>query len=181
MQSLSTPPHVAHETDNNSYIIDDTNKIMSTRKGGRLNQSTIVKYDDGTEWVLLTDKLKERFCGFLYLQNAIKESGLNNVKPAENKMSIHGQKIIYLSRYCGEEKPKLLLDHSEELLTLKKDIGFTDIAESANLRKRDGKVYVFDTEKRSFKSDVHGKIDSFVHSHDAILKSLEMGSERGQA
>ena len=153
-----------------NYIMAEP--FTSMRKGGRFDQSTILKYEDGSEWIFLNNVPKERFCGFLYLQNALKESGLNNVFAAENKMTMHNHQIIYLSRYCGEKRPEYF-EHKANLQTLSDKIGFTDTAGCANLREEDGKIYVFDTEKHSFDPTVRHKIDSFIPLHDAIKASLE--------
>lgn len=162
--------------DHSQYIMGSNNKIDSMRKGGRFNQSTILKYEDKSEWVFLCNNGIERFCGFLYLQNAIKDSNLKTVQAAENKIAIHDRKIIYLSRYYGDKKPDSteLLEHDNELSVLKRDIGFTDTAGNANLRKQGNAIYVFDTEKSSFDQSVHGKIDSFVQQHDVIRSALEI-------
>ena len=91
-------------------------------------------------------------------------------------MTIESGRVIYLSKYCGEEKPSLFsLQKSEwdELDLLQKEIGFTDTVGMANLRKQDGTIYVFDTPKDSFASGVHEKIDAFMQKHDAILASLQ--------
>lgn len=163
------------QIDHSQYIIDSSNKIVSMRKGGRLDQSIILKYEDNSEWVFLNNRVVERFCGFLYLQKAIKELSLNNIQAAENKIAIHGRKIIYLSRYYGDEKPDFmeLSEYDSELSVLRQDIGFTDTIGNANLRKQDNTVYVFDTEKGSFDKSVHEKIDSFVKQHDVIRSLLE--------
>jgi hypothetical protein len=155
-----------------NYIMSSSNQIENMRRGGRFNQSIIVTYTDKSEWVFLGDKQRERFCGFLYLQNALKESSLNKIHAAANKMAIHDKKIIYLSGYCGETKPGFF-DLIGQVSALNTDIGFTDTAGGANLRKIDNEIFVFDTEKSSFASKVHEKIDAFVKLHDAIRSSLE--------
>lgn len=166
----------SYEIRNERYIMDPTNDMVNWRKGGRNNQYTILTYADNSEWVLLTNKREERFCGFLYLQNEIKELNLNIMEAAENKIGIFNNKIIYLSRYYGDKK----LDMNEisehylgELSILQKDIGFIDMLGYANLRKQDNKLYVFDTEKPSFAKEVHQKIDSFVQQHNLIRSALE--------
>jgi hypothetical protein len=155
--------------------MDPSNEVVEMRRGGRFNQSIILKYQDDTEWVFLNNKPEERFCGFLYLQKALEESNLNTIQAAENKIAIHDRKIIYLSRWHGDKKPDFmeLFEYNNELSTLKQDIGFTDTIGNANLRKQDGVVYVFDTEKGSFDKSVHEKIDSFVQQHDIIRSVLE--------
>ena len=166
------------------YILDKN--FVNIRKGGRFNQSIILKYEDDTEWVFLNNNQKDRFCGFLYLEHVFKrlnsestlkklsskELNLNKIAAAENKMAIYDGKIIYLSRYCGEKKPEFF-EHMDMFQTLQKKIGFIDIMGCANLREKDDKLYVFDTEKSSFSSSVHQKIDLFVNLHDAIRSSLE--------
>lgn len=131
--------------------------------------SQIVKYEDGSEWVFLSNSEKERFCGFLHLQNALKESNLNNFAAAENKMAIHNRKVIYLSKYCGEKRPEFC----RNLTALLDNTGFKDFTGCANLRELEDKIYIFDTEKGSFDPSVHQKIDSYVNLHDAIQACLE--------
>ncbi len=170
MSTTSVPE--THLTDYDTYVIGSDNPVSSMRRGGRFNQSIILTYADGTEWVFLNNRGEERFCGFLYMQNAIKEAGLAKVKAAQNKMTIHDRKIIYLSQYCGETKPKMF-EYAKELSVLEKDVEFTDMPLAANLREIDGVVYVFDTEKGSFAKGVHGKIDAFVKRHDLLRATLE--------
>lgn len=162
----------ATQIDHRQYLMDSSNKIVEKREGGRLNQSIIIKYADQSEWVFLNNKGAERFCGFLYLEAALKDSGLDKVKAAANKMAMHERKIIYLSQYCGEEKPDFF-DQMKQLMVLKNTIGFIDIAGGANLRKVEDQILVFDTEKGSFDPSVHEKIDSFVQQHAAIRTFLE--------
>lgn len=160
------------EIQQNPYVMDSSNKFVDMRAGGRGNQCKILKFEDDTEWVYLPNSAQERFCGFLYLENAIKESHLEKVKAAENKMAIHNRKIIYLSRYRGEEKLSFLTSakYAEEIGILKEQIGFTDLT---NLRVQGAAVYVFDTEKMSFSENVHEQMDAFIHQHDALRASLE--------
>lgn len=164
------------EVDHSQYIMDANNKIVEMRKGGRFDQSIILKYEDDSEWIFLNNKPEERFCGYLYLQNAISESNLNNVQAAENKIAIHNRKIIYLSRYYGDKKPEFmeLFKYNDELSVLTQNIGFTDVGGNANLRVNGNKVYVFDTERGSFDKKVHEKIDSFVQQHNEIRSVLEV-------
>lgn len=168
-------PYVTYQTDDNSYIMNPSNKIVEMRHGGRFNQSLILKYKDDTEWVFLNNKPEERFCGFLYLQKAINESKLNTIQAAENKIAIHDRKIIYLSRYYGDKRLDFMdmYGYGNELSILTQDIKFNDIVGFCNLRKKDGIVYVFDTEKSSFDETVHEKIDSFVHQHNVITSILK--------
>ena len=176
MIPTSSAPYGTHQTtDYNSYIMNPNNKIVEMRNGGRFNQSIILKYQDDTEWVFLSNKPEERFCGFLYLQKELKKSNLNKIQASENKIAIHDRKIIYLSRWHGDKKPDFSETdgYTKELLTLEQDIGFTDMSGNANLRKKDDVIYVFDTEKHSFDRSVHEKIDSFVHQHKAIREILE--------
>ena len=164
-------------TNHSNYIMNPNNQIEDIRLGGRLNQTTIVTYEDGSEWVFLPDKGKERFCGFLYLQNALKESNIENIEAAENKIAIHDKKIIYLSKYCGEEKPDLWknFDKIQAIQTT----GFSDLSHCANLREQNGKIYIFDTEKGSFNKNVYSKIDSFAPLHDEIQETLlQLASEQ---
>lgn len=160
---------ISAQVDYKDYIQEG--KIVADRKGGRLNQSYIITYEDGTEWVFLNNKDEERFCGFLYLQKALKDSGLDDIVAAENRVALDGRDIIYLSKYCGEIRPNVF-DYAEKILVLN-NIGFKDTAGGLNLRILDGKLYVFDTEKFSFAESVHDKIDSFKDLNDAVRKSLK--------
>lgn len=171
MQTTASTPFGTEQTDYKKYIMDTSNEIAEMRKGGRGDQVTILKYQDGTEWVFLSNSPVERFCGFLYLQKALEESNLNTIQAAENKIALHNRKIIYLSRWRGEVKPGFM-EYRQELSTLAK-VGFTDTAFNANLRVQDGVVYVFDTEKSSFDVSVHEKIDSFISQHALIRSQLE--------
>lgn len=156
----------------NPFLMARSNTVVSSRiEGARGSQ--ILKYKDGTEWVVLPiNKVQERFCGFLYLNRAIKNSGLEHIKAAENKIAIHNEKqIIYLSRYCGDTKPEDS-DHKEEISILERKIGFIDTIYNANLRKQDDAIFVFDTEKNSFAQQLHGIIDSFIPLHNALLALL---------
>ena len=164
-------------TNYSNYIMNPDNQITGMRLGGRLNQAKILTYEDGSEWVFLTDKGKERFCGFLYLQNALKESNIENIEAAENKIAIYDKKIIYLSKYYGDEKPDPW-KNLDKIQAIRKT-GFSDLSNCANLREQNGKTYIFDTEKFSFNPDVHNEIDSFAPVHDEIIESLlQLASEQ---
>ncbi len=157
----------------NNYIMDSSNEIVNMWKAGRGNQSTIVQFQDATEWVHLGDRPVERFCGFLYLEKTLNEFNVSSVQAAENKIAILNKQIIYLSKYYGDIKPQSLYKYRDELSILDKDVRFTDTIYNANLRENDGKVYVFDTEKTSFDKSVHEKIDSFNCQHNAIRSIVE--------
>lgn len=151
------------------YILEG--QIVDMRRGGRLSQSIILKYDDRSEWVYLNNNVEERFCGFLFLQNALRELNINNILPAENRMAIHEREIIYLSKYCGEKK--LDSPENDDKLEILRKVGFIDFAGYANLRIEDGKIWVFDTEKSSFDKEIRDTIDVFVDLHKTIRASLE--------
>lgn len=181
MLTTTSAPYGTYEVNsNNNYIMDSANKIVEMRRGGRFNQSIILKYQDDTEWVFLNNKPEERFCGFLYLQKVLNELNVSRVQPAENKIAIHDRKIIYLSRYYGDNKPGFmeLHEYSKELSILNQDVKFTDTVGNANLREKDGIVYVFDTERGSFDKSVHEKIDSFITQHNIIRSTLEESLEK---
>ena len=158
-----------------NYIMDTTNNVVGNRHEERLNQSTILKYADGSEWVLLDDKPEERFCGFLYLEQALRDLNMSRVQAAENKIAIHDRKIVYLSKYYGDYEPRRveLHQYDQELEVLDQEVKFTDIVGGKNLREKDGVVYVFDTEKGSFHRSVYLKIDSFIQQHTIIRSILE--------
>jgi hypothetical protein len=63
-------------------------------------------------------------------------------------------------------------NYAKEIAVLSK-IGFTDYFGGTNLRIKDGKLFVFDTEKASFKESVHEKIDTYAVMHDNIYLSLK--------
>lgn len=170
MINTDSSTRTSHLTDFSSYVISNDNQVTNRRNGGRFDQCSILTYTDTSEWVFLKDKQKERFCGFLYLQNALKEAGLSKLKAATNKMAIYNKEVIYLSQYCGETKPDIFKDR-EQIFSLIRGTGFRET--TANLRKKDEEIYVFDTEKASFDLGVHEKIDSFVTLHDRIRSSLE--------
>lgn len=161
----STIPQINYS----NYIIPGD--FVTERRGSGLrgNEFYILKSKDGTEWVHLTDprKNKERFCGFLYLQNA----QLNEVVPAENKMSKYRGDIIYISKYCGENRPNML--QAAEAVSELLNIGYKDLQMCTNMRIVDKKLYLFDTEKSSFYAKVHDQIDSFSALHDAIKSSVK--------
>ncbi len=148
--------------DPRDYFLDS--EIIAERKGGRGDNCTIYKDTTGTEWVKLEGNVKLRFCGFLYLKKALEESNLDYIKAAENKIAIHDRKIVYLSKYCGEEKVSFF-KYIEKLQPLQ-TLGFTDIA--ANLRILDEKIYVFDTELKSFNQNVYEKILTYKPTHKSI-------------
>ena len=154
-----------------NYIMDSANKIKGMRPGKRCQ---ILTYTDGSEWVYLADKEKERFCGFLYLKHALEKSGVTNLKAAENKIALNGKQVIYLSRFCGETQPNAG-DETENLSTLRQT-GFTDFSFMCNLRKIAHQTFVFDTEKSSFTPEVHQQIESYSGLHDAIRSYLENDS-----
>lgn len=158
-------------TNYDSYIIDPNNQLQGVRAGGRGNAMQILTYQDGTEWVYLANKQSQRFCGFLYLQDALKREGFDNILPAENKMALNGRQIIYLSRYCGEQRVEDFSKARTVFANLQK-IGFTDNFGGCNLREIGEKYYVFDTEPASF-TGVSSQINAFMPMHDAIRKVLE--------
>lgn len=164
--------------DHSSYIMDSQNGITSMREGGRFNRSVILTFADESEWVFLSDKGKERFCGFLYLKKALERAGVDKIFAAENKMAIHDGRVIYLSEYQGETKiddpnMKWTEDLGEQLRKLNDEVGFIDTVAGTNLRLKNDSIYVFDTEKTSFSPAVRPEIDQFLPEHDAIRASLE--------
>lgn len=158
------------QIDYSEYVMDQNHKIVGMRNGGRGNSSLIVQYEDGSEWVYLGNRTAERFCGFLYLQEALKQAGLENVFAAQNKLAVNNGKILYLSRYCGERKPQF--EEVSKVNQVLSKIGFTDNSASANMRKIDDTMYIFDTEKLSFDKSVYAAIDSFKPLHDEIRSRL---------
>jgi hypothetical protein len=174
MSVISSPTKSHDFVDYDSYIMSSKNQISKMRYGGRGGGSLILTYTDGTEWVLLNDQLKDRFCGYLYLQNALKEAHVEKIKAAPNKMAIHDREILYLSQYCGEKRLGAveMTKYDNQLSTLE-EAGFADMVGCTNLREMNEEIFVFDTEKNSFKSKVHEKIDSFAQLHDKIRSVLE--------
>lgn len=159
------------ELDYRNYIIDPALKIKDVRQGGRFNAFKIITYDDGSEWVLLNNPLRDRFCGYLFLKNALELSNIQNVEAAENRMALNDKTVIYLSKYCGEVKPDIL-ERFEDTAAVRR-IGYRDLDGYTNLREKDGTIYIFDTEKTSFKKPLREEIDSFGPLHDKIRDFLE--------
>ena len=167
--AVSTSPEV------HPFVMSSENSCINMRRGGRFDQSVILTYTDGTEWVFLNDAPKERFCGFLYLQDALKKAGVDKIKAAPNKIALHDGNIIYLSQYCGEKKISWFETPPECMKQVYKldEVGFTDMPGFANLREKDDTIFVFDTEKHSFAPKVHAQIDAFMPLHDRIRSVLE--------
>ena len=111
------------EVNSNDYIMDPANKVTGLRQGGRGNSSNILKYADGSEWVVLMKNPIERFCGFLYLQEALSELNVGKIEAANNKIAIHRKEIIYLSKYHGDNKLDIMDTYSrhDELLVVEHD------------------------------------------------------------
>ena len=151
------------------YVLENDFISEQNGTGTRGREFYIYKCKDGTEWVRLknSEKAVERFCGFLYLQ----EAKLKEVIPAENKMAKYRGEIVYLSKYCGENFPNVF--QSCEAVGELREKGYKDFQQGANMRIVDHKIYIFDTEKSSFDPKVHEKIDAFVAMHDAIRTNLE--------
>jgi hypothetical protein len=170
MQTINSSHPEFQDFDCKDYIIDS--ELAGMRKGGRFNNSTILTYEDGTEWIFLNNKAEERFCGFLFLQDALKQSKVDGVGAAANKMAMHNGSIIYLSKYCGETKPDYL-ESLKKINYIKTNAGFTDLTGCANLREVEGTIYIFDTEKGSFDPRVRDAIDQYLPLHNAIKASLE--------
>lgn len=142
---------------------------------GRLFQTYTL--NDGSEWVMGQGGLN-RFLGHLYLKKAIEHYKLETLCVAETRFAsknpngditirihpngrdrlqnipvIDSMDFFSLSRYVGEERlPMLLRDakEREELRILSTKIGFTDMLGYANLRRKNGKIYIIDTEYGSF-------------------------------
>jgi hypothetical protein len=170
MQTINSSHSELQESDYKDYILDS--ELVGIRQGGRFNNSTILTYEDRTEWVFLNNKAEERFCGFLFLQNALKQSNVDGVVAAENKMATYKGDIIYLSKYCGETKPDCV-DNFQKINCIKTNAGFTDLIGCANLREVEGTVYIFDTEKGSFDPRVRDTIDQYMPLHNTIKAFLE--------
>lgn len=152
--------------DYTSYVMNADNQVMSEEE--KFN-SIVLTYADGSKWVCLKDKPKERFVGFLYLKNALEMAEIQSVAAASNKMALHDRKIIYLSEYVGEERPSVF-KYFDEIRAIQ-SVGFVDTC--GNLREKKGTVYVFDTAMNSFESRIHHKINAFIEMHDTIRFCLE--------
>lgn len=134
--------------------------------------------NDGSEWVMGQGGLN-RFLGHLYLKKAIEHYDLKTLSVVETRfvyrkansdiiiINIHpnGQNSLKnipvidsmdffsLSRYVGDERltsENADTDIIKELSILSTKIGFTDIIGYTNLRRKDGRVYIIDTEYGSF-------------------------------
>lgn len=157
------------------YTIDPSVTIQRTE---RKRNQTIHTLSDGTQWVQLKDHGEERFRGYLYLNQALKNNDF--VQAAENKMMLlkTGQ-IIYLSKYCGDQKPDNLEPALEQAYKgLKEKPGYTDTENYSNARIQDGKLYLFDTEKFSFSPAVHNKIGAMEKTRDAIEDYLRTTAKK---
>ena len=155
--------------------VQDNNIISVSRKGMR--SVPVATYSDQSQWVvLLAPPLRDRFCGFLYLQNALKKENAQRLEAAPNKIGVHNKQIIYLSQYCGEERldSSDFIEYRKELAMLSR-IGFKDMMGASNLRKKDGKIFVFDTERSSFAPNVYKEIDAFEPLHDRIVSAVDKG------
>jgi len=164
------------QTSLNNYIIDSSHTIQSVRPGGRNNTMKIVTFSDKSEYIVLNDHMKERFCGYLHLEAACKKQGLQYFRPAENKMYLNDSQVIYLSRYCGEETVSIFSLSQralKELSTVTVEIGYTDTLGFSNMRKEGKHITIFDTAQNSFHKNVHKKINTFKKVHDAALKLLQ--------
>lgn len=144
---------------------------------GRIFQTYTL--NDRSEWVIGTGGLN-RFLGHLYLKKAIEHYDLKTLCVVETRFAyrnsnsditisirpsgqdglknipvIDSMDFFSLSRYVGDER-LTFEDCAEdnairnELSILRRKIGFTDIDGYTNLRKKDGKIYIIDTEYGSF-------------------------------
>ncbi len=142
---------------------------------GRLFQTYTL--NDRSEWVMGEGGLN-RFLGHLYLKKAIEHYDLKTLCVVETRFAyknpsnditinihpngknslknipiIDSMDFYSLSRYVEDER--LTFENADtairnELSILRKKIGFTDIEGYANLRRKDGRVHIIDTEYGSF-------------------------------
>lgn len=157
-----------------------TGEVCSSQKrqaagGGRFFDTYTLT--DGSEWVMGQGGLN-RFLGYVYLKKAVEHYGFKKLKVVETVFTyrkpegditiniypewrgnlknipvIDSDDFFSLSRYVGDERltyETVDEDTINELSILSKKIGFTDILGYANLRKKDGTVYIIDTEYDSF-------------------------------
>jgi hypothetical protein len=164
-------------------------------------------FRDGSEWIMGQGGLN-RFLGYLYLKKAIEHYGLRTLrvvdtrfayrdqkndkisisvmraceKPLVNIPTIDSMNFFSLSRYVGDDRPTAG-EASEELEILRTKIGFTDLEFNANLRKKDGIIYVIDTEYNSFSSEnILPYIDQDGELNFTFYKSQEIfNSEADEA
>jgi len=169
-----------------NYIINPSQLPVKTRMGGRFNNHRIVTYENGTEWLVLQDKPKERFSGYLYLENSISANGLEHVRAAKNRLAyLGGKEIALLSEYCGDTKTELMSlgftispNVFDELITISEKIGFTDDPASANGCVYKSKLCIFDTEKASFDRKVHPDINAYDPRFKEVFESLVLAVNR---
>jgi len=162
MAAVSTPQDV----DYSQYLIDPERSIKSIDEKSEPRLFMVVTFDDDSQWVVLPDYRVDRFCGYLYLREKLQGNG--TLQPAENRLFWDGKSLAYLSKYCGAEKVGAF-----EGFTEKKSLGDVGFEDLGNLRKLDGVIYVFDTEKGSFDKRVYEEIDEFRKVHDAALTALK--------
>ncbi|MDP1835018.1 MAG: hypothetical protein Q8K75_03725 [Chlamydiales bacterium] len=137
------------------------------------NGDQIIKCEDGTKWFVLRSKECERFCGYLYLREALQKMHCTNVVAAENRLCLNGRTVLYLSKYYADET--LFFSYDTAQFRTLQEVGFKDYV-GRNLSVKDGIMYVFDTEKLSFDPGLHHEIDSYKTFHDSIKSYLEQNN-----
>lgn len=131
--------------------------------------------EDASEWVMGLGGLN-RFLGYVYLKKAIAHYNLQTLDVVETRYAfknkddgiyvsvntegcnrlkniplVDSHDFFSLSLYIGDVRPEELTPKEwEEIKILNTQIGFTDTAFNANLRRYQGKIYVIDTEYASF-------------------------------
>lgn len=159
-------------------------------------QVTILTLKDQSQWVLGSGGI-QRFLGYQYLDQAIKHYHLEHFCVAETKLLMDKQDmnftidlyrhkklheinlpvlnsndVISFSQDVGDERVSSLSDAERREFGLLQDkISFTDMPISqagyANLRRYNGKIYIFDTEYGSFSLspvDANNAMASFTYS-----------------
>lgn len=179
------------------YEIDES-KLSVPESRVHSHLFNVCTHNDGSKWVPGNGGL-QRFLGFCYLKKAINHFGLKHIDVAETRFCYKDQKLILInvddvnfklknipfitsdsfssySLYVGDER---LQGHTEEegkeLKILRDQIGFTDIEMWANLRRKDGKIYVIDTEFRSFGRLQESYFDISSGFRFAFTKELDYG------
>lgn len=132
------------------------------------------KGHDG-EWVQCINKPIERFIGYKYLSQKIKEKTANEAfnykwSAAKTVLVVINNNLFAFSQYVGENKPEFNKmpgnigyynnKAASDLTILSNEIGFTDYCykPAVNMRIQDGTIIVIDTEKGSFDKSVHDKV-----------------------
>lgn len=136
-------------SDHGDFLL--TSEIESLEKTHTPRPFVIATLRDKTKWVIVQDlsSAVQRFAGYLYLNDALAEHRLTEVKVTENKFLFAQGRYWLATRYAGEDRK--LKDFNEA--ALRDEVGFEDFDTFRvlfNMRNFEGFLYVFDTDLGSF-------------------------------